>query len=733
MKLFKLFFMLLAAASWLGAAPILPEKDPEATGAQVKLLEKMQGKHPRLLLTAERLPQLRAYYNSGKAADYRKQFESKLPECVVPSDRKTSPAWGQEMGLFRMPTLALHYLMTGDKKSLAGCKEFLQWLAGTANWTEGGEPVIENTPEAYAKVMEKLLKMKPANENNSDTTAAFTMVGAALVWDWIYDDLEPAFREQFRQVLWQHARAMYYGGHLARNPGGNYWRGVPMYNHRWFRDWGMTLAAVAATEGKPDEQWLLGKLRGELQFMADWLAPDGSQHEGPGYGSSSGALGLTFQVSDECFGTKHLEAPFFRNVSMFALQESAPGMKEAFYFADCFTKANSIHPFYLKTASYFKQADLMDGVRQYLKSLENQWGVKDYAWLSLLCDDPGLEGGQYTKLPATYFFPDLGITILREAWKDNAVAAMFKCGPPGGYKLNSWRPVKQAEDGKFPYINVAHDHPDANSFTILGDGSYLAETNRYPLKPGKLSAGNNTVLVNGLGQTPKGRPEGDEWWQPSNDDMTKMGVITAWKDAGEVVVSEGEASGSYEVYRDPGTKKSRPALDRFRRSFVWVKGGYILVLDDIRAPEPVEITWLMQGAKLAAVDEGKNIYSLSKNNGHCDFQLLSDSEFKAVIGVSTANDHSKLLNWQQLQATAAAKTAVRFVSVYNPWHNEELKLTFAPENAEKAVITVSGKGFTDSWKWEAGKGKFEASTLQGNRSGGFEVLINSKNSVPPAQ
>jgi ACS family hexuronate transporter-like MFS transporter len=64
---------------------------------------------------------------------------------------------------------------------------------------------------------------------------------------------------------------MYYGGHLAKNPGGNYWRGVPAYNHRWFRDWGLTLAALAAAEGKPHEQWLLGNVQREMQFMVDWL------------------------------------------------------------------------------------------------------------------------------------------------------------------------------------------------------------------------------------------------------------------------------------------------------------------------------------------------------------------------------------------------------------------------------------------------------------------------------
>lgn len=705
-------------------APILPEKDPAATGEPVKLREAVAGKHPRLLLTADRIAQLREYYNSDKASLYREQLLSMIPQCEVPANRKTDLSWGQDIGLFKMPSVALHYVLTKDKDSLERCTALLKWLITQPNWTLGGTPDVP-----YAEALASLKKMTPGGENNSDTTAAFTMVGAALTWDWLYNDLDPVFREQFREVLWQHARAMYYGGHLGGNPGGGYWRGVPMYNHRWFRDWGMTFAAVATTEGKPEEQWLLSKLKDELQFMADWLPEDGSNHEGPGYGASSGALGLTFMVSDECLGSHHFDQPFFHNLSGYAMQLATPGMKEAFYFSDCFTKARSAHPFYLKTAAQSGNADVLDAVRQTIKTDPKAFGIRDYAWLALLCDDPKVQGGDYKRLPTTSIFPDLGLAILRESWQDEAVAAMFKCGPPGGYNLNSWRPTAKV-DGKLPYVNIAHDHPDANSFTIRGDGDYLAETNRYPLEPGKLSAGNNTILINGLGQTAPGRPEGDSWAQPSNGDMTEMGKITAWKDMGAVVVAEGEAAGSYVAYTDRKTKKSRPALDRFRRTFIWVKGGYILVLDDIRSPKPVDVTWLMQGAKLEPVDEANGIYSLSKNKAQCEFQLLSDAPFQAKIGVSTANDHNKLLNWQQLQATANT-SAIRFVSIYNPWHHKDLKLTFTPAGAEKATVTVTGSGINDKWEWQSATGKFTAANLHGIRKGGAEIDVNDQTATPP--
>ena len=258
-NVFTVFTILVLGFCTGAFAAILPDKDPDATGDQVKLKSGMENKHPRILITADKIKAIKDYYNSPKCP-YKSRFQEMVQGCGVPQDRKTSTAWGQEQGLFRMPTIALNYVLTGDKSSLDKCKQYLEWLAQTADWTDGGEPPVGNKQEDYDKVMEKFKKFGSKAERNSDTTASFTMVGAAIIWDWTYNELDPNFREYFRKVLFEHCRAMYYGGHMGKNPGGNYWRGVPMYNHRWFRDWGWTLAMSAICEGKPEEQWLLQKL-----------------------------------------------------------------------------------------------------------------------------------------------------------------------------------------------------------------------------------------------------------------------------------------------------------------------------------------------------------------------------------------------------------------------------------------------------------------------------------------
>ena len=466
------------------------------------------------------------------------------------------------------------------------------------------------------------------------------MVGAALTWDWLYNDLDPAFREQFRQILWQHARAMYYGGHKGGNPEGGYWRGMPNYNHRWFRDWGMTLAALGAAEGKPEEQWFLGEVEKELQFNATWLPVDGSQHEGPGYGSSAGALGMAFQVSDELTGTHYLDTPFYKTAAAYTLEISAPGMKEAFYFADCFDKARSFHPFFLKTAADASSRP-MSWTASAMLSQRNAkaWGTR--IRLGCRCSSTIPASRAATTQTAHHGFP------ARRRCRRRARLLAGQC---------CRRQVQVRPDGRLPDQCLATRRPRTpraacptptspmttptpTPSSSSADGDYLAETDRYPLKPGKLSSGHNTILINGLGQAVLGRPEGDEWQQPGSGDMSDMARITAFKDAGDVVVVEGEAAGAYLAYNDAKSGKSRPAIDRFRRTFIWVKGSYILVFDDVRSPKPVEITWLMQGAKLEPVKEDEGRYRLAKGQAQCEFQLVADLPLKSKIGVSTANDH----------------------------------------------------------------------------------------------
>ena len=194
----------------------VPPTDPSIAASLVPALtESVRDVHPRLLVTSNSLPALRAFYNSTNSAPYRSSFLSYLPGCyTVPATPKfqTDATEGQVQGLWRIPTVAYHYLMTGDTNSFNAVVAHMKWLMSFPNWD------------------------LTSGELDCGMSAGNILTGAALAFDWLYNDLDPVFREQFRAKLWYQARAMYYAGHMRRASGTGYWTNDPQNNHRWHRD-----------------------------------------------------------------------------------------------------------------------------------------------------------------------------------------------------------------------------------------------------------------------------------------------------------------------------------------------------------------------------------------------------------------------------------------------------------------------------------------------------------------
>jgi hypothetical protein len=647
--------------------PVVPDKDP-AAAQPVALGYKDLKVHPRLLFGPEDVEALRAFVASPAGKPLMDQLlayrQASRPGAGTEFLKDATD--GQRQGFWRMPTVALHYVLTGDAQSLADTAAFLRKFNELPNWEIGAE-------------------------RDSGMSAANIMIGAALAYDWTYDALDPALRDAFRRKLWHHARAMYHGGHLMKNAGTHYWQNDPHNNHRWHRNAGMALCALAAAGGAAEEQWLLGEIRRELDFVARWLPADGTSHESPSYLVFGGShLLLALQASDRAFGTAYLQLPFCRNTALFRLQSLKPGFRDAFSYGDG-AGLGSYNGYCWKTASVHKQADILAGLERLRAASPKAF---EFAWFDILWKDPALAAGDLARVPTKVVFPDIGTLFIRDSWRDSAVAAMFKCCPFGGHTLNRFR-----NEADFKYINVAHDDPDANSFVVNIGAANVVETDRY--SKSKKSANHNTVLVNGVGQEAAGRSEGGGWTQPATGrtDMSRMGYLTAWKNAGKIVAVEGEAAGSYLALNDRRRGVQRPALERFRRTFVWVEGEYLLVLDDLRAPAEVTYDWLMQAPKLEAVDAAALRYSLADGGASCAFQIASDAALSTAIRESPADHRGDKIGHQQLVATA--KTArMRVASVYAPWGGDA-SVVLEPASEFAATVRVKRGADTDTWRWEA--------------------------------
>jgi len=663
--------------------PALPEVTPDhdpAVEEPVELAASVKGRHPRLLFSAEDVPAMKGLA-AGEGKVFFDQLLAYLPVCRPREeiDFLTNDTNAIREGMWRLPTVALHYVLTGDQQSRERGIAYLRALQALGHWQLG-------------------------REQDSGMGAANLLAGAALAYDWLYPELDPPLRESFRRKLLLQARRMYYGGHLMKNPEPHYWQQDPQNNHRWHRDAGLALAALAIADDGPGSEWVVARVFEELRFIHQWLPEDGTCHESPGYMVFGGPyLVLAMQASDRCFGTRYLDHPFFRHTPLFRMHTLTPGLKDALPFGDA-GGTGYFNNYLFKCTAHHHLRDLQAGLQRLFEADREAF---EYGWFSLVWHDPSLTGGSLERVPTTALYPDLGVAFVRDGWGADAVGAMFKCGPYGGRKLNQYR-----NERGFHYINIAHDDPDANMFVIFASGALLADDDRYSTK--KMTQAHNTILVSGKGQ----KGEGDQWTQPlPATDMAGLATLTTWKDVGDVVVAEGEAAGMYE------------GLAGFRRSFIWVRGGYILILDDIRANEEAEITWLVQGPAVEVVDAEGHRYRLSKGDAGCDLQVAATGTFAATIGDSPADSHGRPLGYKQLQVRARS-SAWRVAAVFDAWNHRQLHVEMGAAGPGASVVSVSGPGFIDTWEWRAAPDSATPSGLKGERSGGFSVTVGPGDRAP---
>jgi hypothetical protein len=300
-----------AAADPATAASAVPDRDPPAT-QPVTLRPEVANVHPRLLFGPDDVARLRAVAE-GEGRPFYEQLLRYLPACTPPTDTKflTDATDAQRQGFWKLPTLALHHVLTDDAKSLQRASAFLKQFIELEHWETG-------------------------DEQDAGMGAANIMVGVALAYDWLHDDLEPGLRDRVRAKLLDHARRMYHLGHLRKGGRVHYWQSDPQNNHRWHRDAGLALAVLAvADETDADDDWILEQTLAELRFVHRWLPPDGTSHESSSYQSFGGPyLQLAFQAADRCLGTDLLKHEYFRNVPAFRLYTLTPGLSDAFHYGD---------------------------------------------------------------------------------------------------------------------------------------------------------------------------------------------------------------------------------------------------------------------------------------------------------------------------------------------------------------------------------------------------------------
>jgi hypothetical protein len=694
-----------AKVDYEGNLSRVPASDPAASDAP-DLLPSVRGVHPRLLFTPADVAKIKANVAASpllkQVADqvvagskrYRAPKENPLP--MVMND---TPALAQSSG--QWPSLAYAYALEPNPQTLEAITNVLKRMLEQPYWADTAEL-------------------------DANMGAACNMFAVAVLFDAAYADLDPQLRHDVAARLLVQARRMFYLGHkqLSLMPV-KYWQQDPAPNHRWYRLRGLAAAVLAiADEPGLDTAYLRQELKKEAAFIMKWYPEEGDCHEGSGY-QQFGLRSLydAAVMLDNALGTKFSQNPGFAAAWKQQLYYWVPADNSLVSFGDA---QNAVLRFHYDDAVFFAgprlshdknaQAALQRRMEMLIAPGADGRPVSP-PWTLLSSYDPTLTGGDYRAVPTSHLFTDLGAASFRDSWEKDAVIFTFKCGPYGGYALNAYRQANLTEKGLPHYVNIAHDDPDANSFSLTVGADKMFHPGTYSTH--KLTRDNNTLTIGTEGQI----MDDSEWTQPVADrDMRELSYLTGWKqDAQGRAIIEGETGPAY-----------RGKLDRFRRTAVWLPGDYILILDDIRPTASADkpLTWrgLVPDGRFVKAEDGK-AKVVGQSGREMPLQFLSDHPVNAALDDWFVGGRWGHLQLRQFQFSTAPAAPVRFACLLDPWKRNVTLAT--KQDGDALLLAVTGPAGTDLWKWQSAADAKAPSLLAGLRNGRPLIALTAAD-TPPA-
>ncbi|MBT7162830.1 MAG: DUF4962 domain-containing protein, partial [Victivallales bacterium] len=212
------------------------------TTARAPILSELRTQHPRLLLTPERLAELRETYATDA---YAKVY-------VLPGKmRKLYPyrKGKRNGGIYRgLGDQILGYLLEPDPAKLA---EIITWLEMATTYGDVGV----------------------------DLDAEYFMEGIALGYDWLYDELPEDLRKRLGVRIAELCEQLYAASLAGKTGGGHSFQ----QNHYWFAHLSLALGAGALVNDHPQADEWLAWAWDRFERIAVTFSPDGGFHEGPSY------------------------------------------------------------------------------------------------------------------------------------------------------------------------------------------------------------------------------------------------------------------------------------------------------------------------------------------------------------------------------------------------------------------------------------------------------------------
>ncbi|MBN2411929.1 heparinase II/III family protein [candidate division KSB1 bacterium] len=488
---------------------------------------------PQLILTPEKISELQ------KNQDTRRQELYDLAiRCANDFVSEAIPVMKNAHNRYRrigdtMPALGLAYLMTKDKKYVAAASAWLNALLAVPEWN-----------------------------GSQNLGRSSWIVGCALLYDWLYEELGNDLRKKIGNRLNKECHLI-----LEENSSHRL-----LSNHMLIETSALGITGMSLKDEIEDAGLFLNTADEWTTRIIKHAPLDGSWGEGVQYWQYGTGYFLRYLEAAKTFGFKDYYPVYewLKINGYFPIYFSLPERPTQFVnFSDCNSKAYMPSFLFFLPAAVYQNEYFQDfGI----KALQGE--PHKFSWLDFIFYDPNLQAKDCYTLPEFKHFTDNGFVTMRSGWDKDATVVGFRCGPAPGHQ-NQQDPMLIEKKGFGP----GHGHPDINSFCIYSTGQWLA------LDPGythlKDTRNHNTIIVNGYGQAGAGGAWLDYLAFEKRDPAPSILYVQntpeydyVLGDAGNIYVDEARLTG-------------------FRRHLLFLKPNVVVIADDIEAGQGSTIEWLL--------------------------------------------------------------------------------------------------------------------------------------------
>lgn len=516
--------------------------------------------HPRVLLSSERLAQLRS---GAEFAALRKQIHeqaraqsAKLKDAAdagaeiagLPAGRTLRPSYDGELTSY--PQLiegyssaialgALDYTLAGDTASLEAARRELLAVARWSTWT----------PNQFAS-------------HGMHTYYETGIFGQrlAFAYDLIASSLSPEEKRQVEEAFWTKCIEPTVEEYFLYNR-------MPTAASNWMANslGGALAAAVAVAGDVPDWRDREGVALAQLIAAYEWnlrgLFPgDGSEREPAGYHH--------FAMEGLSWGAAALRGLHIQPAGMADMLEGFWAPNYAMVSPSLMLDTGDFHGEYLSLAGFAFGAEFggIPALRAFYDRLDKRGQTPDL--LDLLCCTRAPEPAH--EAPLSRIFGTRGSAVLRSAWEPDSTVITLRAGP---------------------WFN--HEHHDQGSFQVAAFGTRLiseAGYANYYLDPNysayfTQAPGHNTVLVD------------DDAFSQADYDGPFWSALQKYATFTDHLLSSGLDYIAAAMAPAYGSRVSG-----YERQYLFLAPDVLIVRDDLRAAQPHVFTWLLHAAEGAAVD-----------------------------------------------------------------------------------------------------------------------------------